>query len=157
MRLWTADANSHIPCRSHAVPMPSPCRGLEKSLSERHIRGMAGERHGNGMVCVNQTRPHCVNQMGITQSKPLAERHGSGTAAEQQGNGRGTAVERQRNSRGTAEEQQRNGIVCVNRPSLTCGDITSPFSLRLNRRTRVMPPVLYLMQINISNIKALLL
>jgi hypothetical protein len=28
------------------------------------------------MVCVNQTRPHCVNQMGKTQSKPLAERHG---------------------------------------------------------------------------------
>jgi hypothetical protein len=28
------------------------------------------------MVCVNQTRPHCVNQMGKTQSKALAERHG---------------------------------------------------------------------------------
>jgi hypothetical protein len=28
------------------------------------------------MVCVNQTRPHCVNQMGKTQSKPLVERHG---------------------------------------------------------------------------------
>jgi hypothetical protein len=27
------------------------------------------------MVCVNQTWPHCVNQMGKTQSKPLAERH----------------------------------------------------------------------------------
>jgi hypothetical protein len=32
------------------------------------------------MVCVNQTRPHCVNQMGKTQSKPLAERHARGTA-----------------------------------------------------------------------------
>jgi hypothetical protein len=30
----------------HAVPLPRPCRGLERSLSERHIRGMAGERHG---------------------------------------------------------------------------------------------------------------
>jgi hypothetical protein len=30
------------------------------------------------MVCVNQTWPHCVNQMGKTQSKPLAERHGNG-------------------------------------------------------------------------------
>jgi hypothetical protein len=30
----------------HAIPMLSPCHGLEKSLSERHIRGMAGERHG---------------------------------------------------------------------------------------------------------------
>jgi hypothetical protein len=53
--------------------MPRTCR-------EMHIRVMAGERHGNGMVCENQTRPHCVNQMGKTQSKPLAERHGRGTA-----------------------------------------------------------------------------
>jgi hypothetical protein len=30
---------------------------------------VAGERHGNRMVCVNQTRPHCVNQMGKTLSK----------------------------------------------------------------------------------------
>jgi len=29
---------------------------------------------------VNQTRPHCVNQMGKTHSKPLAVRHGRGTA-----------------------------------------------------------------------------
>jgi len=29
---------------------------------------------------VNQTRPHCVNQMGKTHSKPLAARHGRGTA-----------------------------------------------------------------------------
>jgi hypothetical protein len=32
------------------------------------------------MVSVNQTRPHCVNQMGKTHSKPLAARHGRGTA-----------------------------------------------------------------------------
>jgi hypothetical protein len=37
------------------------------------------------MVCVNQTRPHCVNQMVKTQSKPLAERHGRGTAWERHG------------------------------------------------------------------------
>jgi hypothetical protein len=43
---------------------------------------------------VNQTRPHCVNQMGKTQSKPLAERYGRGTAWERQGNDRGTAWER---------------------------------------------------------------
>jgi hypothetical protein len=52
---------------------------------------MAGERHGNGMACVNQTRLHYVNQMGKTQSKILAERHGRGTAGAQQGNGRVTA------------------------------------------------------------------
>jgi hypothetical protein len=51
----------------HAVPLPRPCRGLERWLSERH---------GNGMAYVNQIRPHCVNQMGKTHFKPLAERHG---------------------------------------------------------------------------------
>jgi hypothetical protein len=38
--------------------------------------------HGNGMACVNQTQPHCVNKMGKTQSKYLAERHGRVTAWE---------------------------------------------------------------------------
>jgi hypothetical protein len=47
------------------------CCGLEKSLSEQH---------GRGMACVNQTQLHCVNKMGKTQSKPLAARHGIGTA-----------------------------------------------------------------------------
>jgi len=31
-----------------------------------------------GMASVNQTRPHCVNQMGKTHSKPLAALHGHG-------------------------------------------------------------------------------
>jgi hypothetical protein len=30
----------------HAVPLPRSCCGLDKLLSERRIRGMAGERHG---------------------------------------------------------------------------------------------------------------
>jgi hypothetical protein len=30
----------------HAVTLPLPCHGLERSLSERHIRGMTGERQG---------------------------------------------------------------------------------------------------------------
>ena len=64
------------PCRAHAVL----CRGLEKSLSERHGWSTAWARHGHGMASVNQTRPRCVNQMGKTQSKPLAARHGRGTA-----------------------------------------------------------------------------
>jgi hypothetical protein len=46
---------------------------------------MAGERHGNSMACVNQTRPHCVNQMGNTQSEALVERHGMGMAGERHG------------------------------------------------------------------------
>jgi hypothetical protein len=50
-RLWTADANSYMPCHAHAAL----CRGLENSLSEGHRRGMTS---------VNQTRLHCVNQIG---------------------------------------------------------------------------------------------
>ena len=73
------------------------CRGLEKN-------GMVGAWHGHGMAIVNQTRPHCVNQMGKTPSKPLAAQHGRGTAqawhamcesafngTAWQGNGMGTA------------------------------------------------------------------
>jgi hypothetical protein len=37
------------------------------------------------MACVNQTRPHYVNQMGKTQPNDLAERHGRGTAWERHG------------------------------------------------------------------------
>jgi len=46
---------------------------------------------------VNQTRPHCVNQMGNTHSKPLEARHG----------------------RGTAWARHGNGMLCVNRPLLS--------------------------------------
>ena len=41
---------------------------------------MAWMQHGYGMASMNQTRPHCVNQMGKTLSKPLAPRHGRGMA-----------------------------------------------------------------------------
>jgi hypothetical protein len=65
-RLWTADANSYMPCpctcRVHVASM-SPhaalCRGLEKPLSERHGGGLARVRYGRGITCVNQTRPRC--------------------------------------------------------------------------------------------------
>jgi len=49
------------------------CRGLEKN-------GMVRAWYGRGIASVNQTRPHCVNQMGKTHSKPLAAWHGRGTA-----------------------------------------------------------------------------
>ena len=48
-------------------------RGLEKN-------GMVRAWHGHGMASVNQTRQHCVHRMGKTHSKPLAARHGRGTA-----------------------------------------------------------------------------
>jgi hypothetical protein len=42
------------------------------------LRRTAWSEHG--MASVNQTRPHCVNQMGKTLSKHSAARHGRGTA-----------------------------------------------------------------------------
>ena len=61
-----AVSDSHLLCRAHAVL-------LKKNGVVRAWHG-----HGHGMASVNQTRPHCVNQMGKTQSKPLAARHGHG-------------------------------------------------------------------------------
>jgi hypothetical protein len=51
-RLWSADANSYMPCHSHAAL----CRGLEKSLSERHGLGMTRARHG---MCESNTAALC--------------------------------------------------------------------------------------------------
>jgi hypothetical protein len=72
----------------HAVSMPF----CAVALRGRFQNGMVVAWQRNGMACVNQPRPHCVNPMGKTQSKPLAERHGTGMA----------------------EERQENGTVCVN-------------------------------------------
>ena len=41
---------------------------------------MVGAWHGHGMASVNQTRPHCVTQMGKTHSKPLEAWRGRGRA-----------------------------------------------------------------------------
>ena len=94
-----------MPCPCHAPPIPffsKPqhstaqhsrlstavlCCGLEK-------KGMVGAWHGHGMASVNQTRPHCVTQMGKTHYKPLAARHG----------------------RVTAWARHGHGMLCVNRP-----------------------------------------
>jgi hypothetical protein len=75
----------------HAVPLP--CRSFPFDLHSAAVFVSHIPWHGmcESALCVNQTRPHCVNQMGKTQSKPLAERHGRGTAGERHGNGRGTA------------------------------------------------------------------
>ena len=73
-----------MPCSDHAVLLKATaqhgrretavlCCGLEKN-------GIVGAWNGNGMASVTQTRPHCVNQMGKTHSKPLAARHGRGMA-----------------------------------------------------------------------------
>jgi hypothetical protein len=65
--LWTADAILHMPC--HAMPCHAmPMTRCETALRSRFQKGMvaAWVWHGRGMACVNQTRPHCVNQMGKT-------------------------------------------------------------------------------------------
>jgi hypothetical protein len=67
----------------HAVPCGSPA----VALRGRFQKGIFVAWQGNGMACVNPTRPHCVNQMGKAQSKPLAKRHGRGMAWERHGNG----------------------------------------------------------------------
>jgi hypothetical protein len=67
------------PCRAHTVL----CRGLEKSLSERHGRGMARARHG---MCESNKAAMCKSN-GKAQSTPLAARHGRGTAWARHGNG----------------------------------------------------------------------
>jgi hypothetical protein len=51
---------------------------LRRQAWSEHGMGEAWAWHG--MASVNQTRPHCVNQMEKTHSKPLAARHGRGTA-----------------------------------------------------------------------------
>ena len=82
-----AVSDSHLPCYAmscsdNAVLLKATgqhdlretavlCCGLDKN-------GMVGAWHGQGMASVNQTRPHCVNQMGKTHSKTLAARHGRG-------------------------------------------------------------------------------
>jgi hypothetical protein len=58
-------ADSHIPCRFPAANLPWPWEVAFRTAYSWH-----------GMACVNKTRPHYVNQMGKTQSKPLTERHG---------------------------------------------------------------------------------
>ena len=87
-----------MPCPCHAPTMPFFSRSQHSRLSTAVLccglekNAMVGAWHGHGMASVNQTRPHCINQIGKTHSKPLAARHGRGTAW--QGNGMGTAWER---------------------------------------------------------------
>ena len=62
-----------------------PCCAVALRSTARSEHAWA--RHGHGMASVNQTRPHCVNQMGKTHSKPLAAGHGRGNAWARHGHG----------------------------------------------------------------------
>jgi len=57
--------------------MPFLCHGLEKSLSEGHGHRTAGEQHGHGMVCVNQTQFHCGN-LNLQRHSMAETLHGHG-------------------------------------------------------------------------------
>jgi hypothetical protein len=65
----------------HAMSMPR-CAVALRSLFQN---GMVVAWHECGMALVNKTRPHYVYQMGKTQSKPLAARHGRGGACQRRG------------------------------------------------------------------------
>jgi hypothetical protein len=69
---------ANMPSTCHLTLPPPPCHEPAMALRGRFQKGIFVAWQGNGMVCVNQTRPHYVNQMGKTQSKALAERHGNG-------------------------------------------------------------------------------
>ena len=76
-----AVSDSHLPCRAHV--MLRPCRYSQGHSTARPCCAVALRRAAwseHGMASVNQTLPHCVNQMEKTHSKPLAARHGRGTA-----------------------------------------------------------------------------
>ena len=78
-----AVSDSHLQCHVH--DMLRPCRSSEVHSTAvlccgLEMNGMVGAWHGHGMVSVNQTRPHCVNQTGKTHSKLLSAGHDRGTA-----------------------------------------------------------------------------
>ena len=94
-----------MPCPCHAPTMLFFSRPQHSTTQHGHLstavlccclekNGMVGAWHGHVMASVNQTRPHCVNQMGKTHSKPLAARH----------------------DRGKTWTLHGNGMLCVNRP-----------------------------------------
>ena len=67
----------------HAMPMPCSDHAVLLNATAQHGRVVALRRTAlseHGMAGVNQTRPHCVNQMGKAHSKPLSAwaMHGNG-------------------------------------------------------------------------------
>ena len=80
-RVWFTLA---MPCPCHAPTIPFFSIPQHSTAVERRpccavvLRRTAWPEHG--MASVNQTRPHCVNLTGKTHFKPLAARHGRGTA-----------------------------------------------------------------------------
>ena len=99
-----AVSDSHLPCHAHAMlRLCLSSQGHSTAVERRPYCAVALGRtvsSDHGMASVNQIQPHCVNQMGKTRSKPLAARHG----------------------RGTAWARHGNGMLCVNRPLISVAD-----------------------------------
>ena len=78
-RIWFTLA---MPCPCHAPTMPFFSRPQHSmTVSWRPCYAVALRRTAwpeHGMASVNQTRPHCVNQIRKTHSEPLAAWHGNG-------------------------------------------------------------------------------
>jgi len=66
--------------KPNAGRQPTRCLSMGVLWNDLEKNGMVRPWRGRGMASVNQTWPHCVNQMGKTHSKPLAARHGRGMA-----------------------------------------------------------------------------
>jgi hypothetical protein len=71
MELRVVEGRSRMRAQSPQAVSQWPCCAVA-------LRRTAWSEHG--MASVNQTGPHCVNQMGKTHSKPLVAQHGRGTA-----------------------------------------------------------------------------
>ena len=69
-----------VSCRANAAPLPCCAVALRSRFQNHMVGARQGLGTGVGMACMNQIRLHSVNQVGKTQSKPLATRHGRGTA-----------------------------------------------------------------------------
>jgi hypothetical protein len=65
----------------HAMPMLC-CVMVLRSCFQN---GLVVAWHRRSIACVNQSWPHCVSQIGKTQSKPLVAQHGRGSAWERHG------------------------------------------------------------------------
>ena len=110
----------------HAAPMPRPCHALAMPFFSRPRHSVAVSQRPccvvalrrtacsvHGMANVNQTRPHCVNQMGKTHCKLLAARHGRGTAWARHGHGMLCVNEREAKRKKKCQYILRNGIKYV--------------------------------------------
>jgi hypothetical protein len=78
MLLITIFVELHVVAGRSGTQAGSPQAVSQQPCCAVALRRTAWSEHG--MASVNQTQPQCVNQMGKTHSKPLAARHGRGTA-----------------------------------------------------------------------------